>query len=86
MFRIFVKGGAYATPEGVTIGMSEMDVRIRLGSPTHRFWDETYNYGWKLYYPGMLIIADESRGVRYIEICQPRRQRRARANQAFWCE
>jgi hypothetical protein len=85
VFRIFVKGGAYATSEGVSIGMSEMDVRIRMGSPTHRVWDEDYNYGWKLYYPGLLVIVDEARGVNYIEICQPRRQRRA-SGRGFWCE
>jgi hypothetical protein len=84
VFRIFVRSGGYATPEGVTIGMSEMDARIRLGSPSQRIWHESYSQ-WHLFYPGLLLVVDPSQGVSVIEICQPRRQHRpsARGN---WCE
>jgi hypothetical protein len=74
----------YATPEGVTIGMSEMDVRIRLGNPSQRIWDESAGSGfWRLLYPGLEIVI-EGGGVVSMTICSPRYQRRGRAGQT-WC-
>jgi hypothetical protein len=84
VFRISVHTSDYATPEGVRVGMSEMDVRIRLGDPSQRIWQDWAEAGeWNLHYPGFLIAIDQS-GVSRIEICQPRYQRRGRAGR-LWC-
>ena len=77
------RGRGYATPEGVTIGMSEMDVRIRLGQPSQRIFDDGA-VNWWLYYPGLVLIVDPSQGVQDIMICQPRYQHRGRAGRR-WC-
>jgi outer membrane protein assembly factor BamE (lipoprotein component of BamABCDE complex) len=84
VFRISVSTGDYATSEGVRVGISEMDVRMRLGNPSQRIWQDWAAAGeWNLHYPGLLIAIDQT-GVTRIEICQPRYQRRGRAGR-LWC-
>lgn len=84
VFRMVVSNTDYATAEGVRVGMSEMDVRMRLGNPSQRIWQDWAEVGeWNLHYPGLLIAIDQS-GVKRIEICQPRYQRRGRAGR-LWC-
>lgn len=76
-------GRGYATPEGVTIGMSEMDARIRLGQPSQRIWAEDIQE-WYLYYPGLVLTVPPGGGITNIMICQPRYQHRGRAGRR-WC-
>jgi hypothetical protein len=76
-------GEGYATAEGVRVGMSEVDVRIRLGNPDHRIWLEVYQV-WSLNYPGLELMLTPDSQVIAITVCLPSNQRRPTANRS-WC-
>lgn len=80
------EGDEYVTVEGVRVGMSEMDVRIRLGNPRQRVRDELLNNGrWFLVYPGLMVAVRDGVGVEHIQICQPRYQLRRADGRRGWC-
>jgi hypothetical protein len=76
-------GHGYTTPEGVTVGMSELDVQLRLGAPRERVRDPVEGFWWN-FYPGMLLYTTGERGVTYIQICQ-RRYQHSGYGRGRWC-
>jgi hypothetical protein len=73
----------YVTPEGVTVGMSELDVRLRLGNPTQRVWDDGLRMWW-IFYPGMVLFTPFDGPVTQIDICERRYQHSGRGR-GRWC-
>jgi hypothetical protein len=71
----------YATREGVTFGMPELNVRLLIGQPVQRIWDEGR---WVLYYQGQVIYLNGAGQVDKIALCLPRYQHRGQAGRR-WC-
>lgn len=88
VYRITVQpeGANYATVQGARVGMSELNLRIRMGDPAQRAYKNSLNDGtFMLIYPGVMFFVKNGDGVTGIQICQPKYQQKKAHPKKGWC-